>query len=350
MKVMMIKLWQIISTVALILLMSKSLFANPIVNVYVWGGEIPDKIIQQFEDETGIKVNFSTYDSNETMYAKLHASNQTIYDVILPSAYVVEHMQKKGLLTKLDHTQLPYLSNIDPMFTHNAYDNDNHYSVPFIWGATGIFYNQKWIKHPPTIWQALWEKRWRKQLMLLDDSREIFAIALMSLGFPPNDSDPGHIHIAYQKLLTLIPNIKLFSSEGIQAVMIDGDALAGLAWNGDAFKAHEENDLINFIYPEEGFVIWVDCLAIPINAPHLKEAYQFINYLLKPQIAAQVALEEGHAIANAAGKNLLPNKIRNNLTVYPPPEVLKHGHFQRDVGEETIALYNKYWEELKLAF
>lgn len=325
-------------------------FSNPVVNVYAWGGEIPKKVIQQFEQESGIKVNFSTYDSNETMYAKLKASQRTIYDVVLPSAYFVERMQKQGMLQPLDHEQLPNLRNLDSRFVHNDYDPGNHYSVPIIWGATGIFFNRKVVANPPKTWQGLWGKKWRNQLMLLDDSREVFAIALMSLGFDPNDTDPDHIKKAYKHLLQLVPNIKLFASDGIQAIIIDEDAVIGSAWNGDAFKAHSENNTIEFIYPEDGFVIWVDCLAIPKNPPHLKEALQFINFILKPETSAQMALREGHAITNAKGRALLPSSIKNNPMIYPSADTLKNAYFQRDIGEKTVILYNGYWEQLKLAF
>lgn len=326
------------------------LFAKRVVNVYVWGGEIPKTTVQQFEQETGIKVNFSTYDSNETLYAKLKASSTSIYDVILPSAYFVERMRNQGMLLKLDHQRLANAANLDPNFINNEYDAHNEYSIPLIWGTTGIFYNQKSIHTKPKNWNELWKNEWKNQLMLLDDSREIFAMALMSLGFDPNDREPAHIKAAYQRLLALVPNIKLFASAGIQAILIDEDAMAGTAWNGDVFKAQTENKNIAFSFPEDGFVIWVDCLAIPQNPPHLNEAYEFINFMLKPEIAQQIALIEGHAITNAKGRALLPAVIRENPIVYPSPEILKRGHFQRDVGEETLALYNQYWQLLKLAF
>lgn len=326
------------------------LLANQVVNVYVWGGEIPKKIVQQFEQESGITVNFSTYDSNETMYAKLKASSNSIYDVILPSGYFVERMQKQGMLLKLNQQLLPNLKNLDNYFVQNDYDRGNQYSVPLLWGATGIFYNQDAIKEQLTNWNQLWQKTWRHQIMLLDDSREVFSLALLSLGFDPNDTNSQHIQAAYQHLLKLVPNIKLFASESIQAIMIDEDAALGSAWNGDAFKAQAENKAIQFSYPEEGFVIWVDCLAIPLNPPHPQEAYAFINFLLRPDIAAKIALLEGHALTNAKAKALLPTTISENRLVYPDAQTLKRGHFQRDVGEETLSLYNQYWEQLKLAF
>jgi spermidine/putrescine transport system substrate-binding protein len=324
--------------------------ATKVVNVYAWGGELPKQIIQQFEMETGIKVNFATYDSNETMYAKLKATRKNVYDVILPSAYYVERMKKQGMLTILDKNNLPNLRNIDPFFEKNNYDPNNLYSVPIIWGVTGIFLNQNWIKQPLNNWRDLWESHWRNQLLLLDDSREIFSIALLKLGFSPNDSDPEHIRLAYQALLQLVPNIKLFASDSIQAVIIDEDATLGTAWNGDAYKASRENTAIEFIYPREGFVIWVDCLAIPLNPPHLDNAYRFINFILRAEIAAKITLLEGHAITNQPGKELLPPAIKNNPLIYPSTSTLKRGHFQRDVGDATITLFNKYWQQLKLSF
>ena len=327
----------------------QALWAHNVVNVYAWGGVIPKEIIQQFEHDTRIKVNFSSYDSNETMYAKLKASRQNVYDVILPSAYYVERMKKQNMLAQLDHSKLTNVHHIDSFFSKNEYDLGDHYSIPLIWGATGIFYNNNWVKNPPQNWKQLWQKPWRQQLLLLDDAREVFSMALLTLGYHPNDNDPAHIKEAYQQLLKLIPNIKLFASDSIQAIMIDEDAIAGATWNGDAYKAHAEKKAVNFIYPKDGFVIWVDCLAIPANPPHREEAYQFINYMLNPNIAAKIALE-GNAITNASAKLLLPETLRNNTMVYPTAETLERGYFQRDVGDKTIELYNNYWEQFKFAF
>ena len=321
-----------------------------IVNVYAWGGEIPKQAIQDFEKETGIKVNFSTYDNNETMYAKLRASNHSIYDVILPSAYFVERMRRHGYLTRLDKTKLPHAKNLSKRFINHTYDPNNQYSIPFIWGATGLFYNQNWVKIKPIKWRDLWDKRWRNQLMLLDDPREAFAIALIYLGYSANDTNPKHIREAFEALLKLAPNIKLFASESIQAIMIDEDAIAGTAWNGDAYKAQHENKHIQFVYPEDGFVIWIDCLSIPKNPPHEAEAYAFIDFMLRAQTAATVALTEGHAITNDAGISLLPDNIKNNALVYPSKETLKRATIQGDVGEDAIALYHAYWQQLKLSF
>tara|TARA_R110002126_G_scaffold291591_1_gene454046 strand:- start:53055 stop:54089 length:1035 start_codon:yes stop_codon:yes gene_type:complete len=334
---------------SLVCLVSSQLFAEKTLNLYIWGGEIPKALIQTFEHETGIKVNFSTYDSNETLYAKLKATPKPMYDVVLPSAYFVERLKKQKLLTPLDPNRLPNLKNLDATFTNNNYDPQNQYSVPLIWGITGIFYNQAWVKNIPTHWGDLWSPLLRHQLMLLDDPREVFGMALFKLGYNPNDSDPKHIEEAYKSLQELAPNIKLFVSEGIQSILIDGDAVLGSTWNADALKAYRENTNIQFVYPDDGFVIWIDCLAILKNAPHPDEAYAFINFMLKASSSASLALIEGHAITNQAGKKRLPEKIQNNPMTYPAPEVLKRGVIQRDLGEKTIELYNTYWQKLKFS-
>lgn len=320
-----------------------------VLNLYTWSGVIPDFIIQQFEKETGIKVNFSTYDSNETMYAKLKATKDAGYDVIEPSSYYIDRMRRQGMLTKIDKSQLSHFKNEDPEFLNQPYDPHNNFSIPFIWGVTGIFVNTgDYAPKGLTHWSDLWDKKYENQLMLLDDSREVFAIALLSLGYPINDSNPDHINQAYLKLKNLIPNIKVFKSDGVITILIDEDASIGMAWNGDLYKAKKENPKLEFIYPEEGFVIWVDNFAIPKDAPHLKNAYQFLNFMLRAEVAKTVSLNNDYPTPNLAAKKLLPPDIRNNPIVYPSHDILRRGQFQTDISDEAIELYERYWEKLKM--
>lgn len=320
-----------------------------IVNVYAWTGEIPDTVIKQFEKETGIKVNFSTYENNEVMYAKIKALKHTNYDVIMPSSYFVDRMQKQNLLQVLDHSQLPNWQHINPRFRHPAYDKNEKYSTPFIWGVTGIFYNDQYFKElEVSAWQKLWNKKFYNQLMLLDDSREVFSMALIASGYSANDKELSHVKAAYQKLVTLLPNVKVFSTETVVSIMIDEDARLGMSWNGDAYKASIENPHVKFVFPEEGFVIWVDNFAIPNNAPHLKAAYAFINFMMRPDIAKEVALKTRFPIANKSAQQLLPQNIRENTVIFPTDETLKRGQFQVDLGEEVLSYYDQYWTNLKM--
>jgi spermidine/putrescine transport system substrate-binding protein len=332
-------------------LISTSIYAKQrIVNVYAWTSEIPESIVRQFEKETGIEVNFSTYENNEVMYAKLNAAKNIGYDVIMPSSYFVDRMQHQNILEKLDKTQIPNWKNLNPQFLHPAYDPNTDYSVPFIWGITGIFYNSEYFSGKSiSKWSDLWDNRFHNQLMLLDDMREVFSMSLLSLGYTINDTDPDHIRAAFLHLQKLTQNIKVFSTETVTSIMIDEDATAGMGWNGDTFKAQQENSQVNFIFPQDGFVIWVDNLSIPKNAPHKKEAYAFINFLLRPDIAKAIALYTHFPITNLAGQQLLPKEIRNNPTIYPSPSVMKRGQFQTNLPDDILNLYEKYWEELKMS-
>ena len=339
----------IVYTLFLLILASEAFAANQVVNVYAWASEIPDAIVKQFEKETGIHVNISTYDNNEIMYAKMRASQNAGYDVIMPSSYFVNRMVKQDMLLPLDKTKLPNFKNIDDSFNNPAYDPGLRYSVPYLWGVTGIFTNSN--DFPPksiSRWSDLWNKKFYNQLMLLDDTRENFSIALLALGYSPNDTDPEHIKAAFEKLLALMPNVKVFSSDTVVSILIDEDATIGSAWNGDVYKASTENKALNFTFPQEGFVIWVDNFAIPRNAPHITNAYTFLNFILRPDIAKIAALTTNFGIVNRPGKALLPIDIQNNQTIYPSKEVMQRGIFQTDLGEKTLAIYEAYWEKLKM--
>lgn len=321
-----------------------------ILNVYAFSGEIPDSIIRKFEDETGIEVNFSTYQNNEIMYAKLRANSKTGYDVIMPSSYFVDRMHRQNLLEKIDVSKLPNLKNLNPAFAHPSYDPELDNCVPYLWGVTGIFYNKKYYQAGEIKkWTDLWDKRFYDQLLLLDDTREVFSMALLSLGYSANDTNPEHIKQAFLKLKSLMQNVKVFSTDTVVSIMIDEDATVGMAWNGDSFKAYSENKDIQFVFPKEGFVIWVDNFAIPQNAPHKDAAYTFINFMLRADIAKESALATRYPTANLAAQKQLPANIQNNPIAYPSKEILKHGQFQTDVGDDTLALYEKYWEELKMS-
>ena len=335
--------------IALFFLPTLGFTAENNVIVYTWSQEIPPSIIAQFEKETGIKVKYSTFDSNEMMYAKLRASKNTIYDLIEPSSYYIDHMRRQNMLEKLDLTKLPNFKHLDPHFLNLAYDPHSNYSVPFIWGVTGIFINKDYI-HPGQItqWSHLLDPKYINQLMLLDDPREAFSIALLMSGYSINDTNPDHIKQAYLKLRALLPNVRLFNTDAVVSILIDEDATVGTVWNGDLFKASLENNKLQFIYPTDGFEIWVDNFAIPINAPNRANAYTFLNFLLRPDVAKTISLAINYPTANLTARNLMPPEIKNNPSLYPSADILKHGQFQTDIGDATFALFEKYWEKLKM--
>lgn len=334
----------------IVLFFSLKVYATDnVVNVYTWAEEIPDAVIKQFEKETGIKVNYATFDSNEVMYAKLRANRQSGYDVIEPSNYYIQRLIQQHRLENLDKTQLTNIKNIDPFFAKEPYDPESAYSIPFTWGVTGLYVNQNYFKTSDLqTWNDLLNKKFLHQLMILDDSREVFAIALRMLGFSGNDTNPEHIKAAYLKLKELSANVKLFNTDAVLSILIDEDATAGIAWNADIINAHQENTHLQFIFPKEGFTIWIDNLAILNNAPHRENAYRFVNFLLRPDIAKEVSLKITYATANLAGRNLLPDNIKNNPVLYPSYDILRRGEVQMDIGDKAFALLEKYWEQLKM--
>lgn len=323
--------------------------SDNILNVYTWADEIPHSIIHQFERETGITVKYSSFDTNEIMFSKLRAAKGKGYDVVEPSSFYIDRMRRLGMLEKLDKSKLPNFKNLDPFFLNQAYDPQSEHSVPFIWGITGMFLNKDYFPSKGIgQWSDLLDKKYLNQLMFLDDAREVFSMALRMLAYSVNDTNPEHIKQAYLKLKQLMPNVRLFNSDAVASLLIDEDATVGMAWNGDLFKSQLENNKLEFIFPKDGFEIWVDNFAILKNAPHQENAYKFLNFLMRPDIAKAVSMSIHYSTANLAAKKLMPSEIRNNPILYPSLDVLRHGEFQTDMGEKILALYEKYWEQLKI--
>lgn len=323
--------------------------AQKVVNVYIWANWISPRVIHQFEKETGIKVNFSTYDSNEILYAKLKASKNPGYDVVAPSSFYVNRMFQEGLLEKIERKKLSNFVNLDHHFLNKAYDPHNHYSVPFAWGVTGIFYNtREYPKNSIQGWADFWRQQYRDKLLLLDDPRDVIPMALLIMGYSVNDTHPEHIKQAYLLLKKMISNVKLFNIDAVTSILIDEDAMVGMSWNGDVFRARRENPNLQFIFPKEGFVIWLDCLAIAKGAPHVDNAHRFIDFILRPDIASSITLDYGFATANALGQQRLPAAVRDDPLINPPAWVLERGEIEKDIGDQALELYEKYWERLKI--
>lgn len=325
-----------------------ALSAEKVVNVYIWADYLPDTVIEKFEQATGIKVNISEYDSNETMYAKIKSQPRVSYDVIVPSDYFVDRMRKQGMLQALDKTKLPHFKNFNPGLLDRPFDPHNQFSVPYLWGSAGIVVNNKYLDpRKVTRWADFWQPQYRNQLIMLDDMRMVFAIALKKLGYSINDTNPEHIKQAYLELISLMPNIKLFNSNAADSIFVDEDGMIGFNFSGDTFRDSKENPHLEYIYPAEGFPVWIDSLAIPKGAPHLENAYQFINFISQPEIAKEIAAEQNYPSPNLDAMKLLPPEFRNNPTLNPPASILKRGESQIDLGPVTD-IYAKYWQQLKI--
>jgi spermidine/putrescine transport system substrate-binding protein len=324
-----------------------TLFANEkVLYVYNWSEYMPDSVLKNFTKETGIKVKYSTYDSNEAMYAKIKTIGSSSYDVIVPSTYYVNKMSKENLLLKLDKSKLPNYKNLDKKLLSRPFDPNNDYSIPYVWGSTGISYNANLVKDKIDSWKNLWNPEYKNSILLNDDMREVFGMALKVLGYSSNSTNPKEIEEAYNKLKELLPNVKMFYSESQKQVYLNEEVKLGMNFNGEGFMANEENEAIKYIYPKEGALLWIDSLVIPKGAKNIDNALAFINYLLKPEVSKVISEEIGYASPNAKTLELLDEKTRNNRIVYPNDEDLVNSELQLDVGE-SLPVYEKYWEMLK---
>ena len=338
-----------IFTVALLLFSSFVAAQTKILNIYSYSNYIPDSIITKFTQATGIKINLTEYDSNETMYAKLKASKNAGYDIIVPVNYYIDRLSKQGMLQPIDQSKLTNWHHLNPALLNKAFDPRNQFSIPYFWGTSGIIVNNKYLKKGSiSKWQDFWRPEFRDQLMMLNDIRDVFNVALLSLGYSINETNPARITQAYLKLKQLLPNIKIFNIDTVPNVYIDEDAIVGMAWNGDCKIAQQENPHLEYIYPQDGFVIWIDSFAILKNAANLENAYKFLDFMLKPEIAKEASLAFGFAPANSTTMKLMPQTLQHNPVFNPNPAVLKRGQFQVDLPDQTKHMYEKYWEKLKI--
>lgn len=315
--------------------------------VYNWAEYIPDGVLADFEKETGIKVEYSTYENNEVMYSKLKIQKGKGYDIVVPSTYLVSKMRDEGLLQKVDKTKLSNFKNLMPDLLNKPYDPNNDYSVPYLWGSTGIGVNSEEID-PSTVskWADLWDTKWKNKLLLVDDVREAFGMALQKNGHSVNTKNPDEIKQAYEDLQKLMPNVRVFNADAPREPFLAGDVNLGMIWSGEANMAQKENDKIQYIYPKEGSGFWVDSFTIPAGAENVENAHKFIDYMLKPEVGKKVVEQLGYSTPNKEVKALVETKLQNNPIIFPPSDILSKAEFQQDVGD-AIKLYNDYWEKLK---
>lgn len=328
-------------------LLAASAGAAEKVYIYNWTQYIPDAVLQQFTEETGIKVIYTTYESNETMYAKLKLIKGDGYDLVFPSTYFVSKMIKEDMLHPIDHALLPNAESLDKTLLNKEFDPGNVYSIPYMWGSTGIAVNTDLIPADRvSSWKDLWDDEYIGQLLLQDDMREVFHMALRIKGYSSNTRDPGEIEEAYQLLSELMPNVLVFNSDSPRLPYLAGEVNIGMIWNGEAWMAREENPAISYIYPAEGANFWVDSFAIPGGAKNIKNAHTFINFMLRPDIAKMCVEENGFATPVTAALPLLDEAVRTSEIIFPPASVVAAGEFQTDVGE-ALVIYQKYWEKLR---
>lgn len=314
-------------------------------NVFNWSEYIPDNVIEEFEAQYNIKVNYITYSSNEEMLARILAGNE-IYDIAVASDYMVDVMRKQKLMEELDKTNIPNLKNIGDEFKNMPFDPGNRYSVPFMCGNAVIAVNTKLVPGTITSYSDLWDSRFKNNLVVLDDERAIIGMALKKLGYSINETDPIKLEQARQELIKLKANIKKYDSDSPSTVLANGEAAAGYMWGAEAVLAEKSNKDIKTFFPKEGMYLWQDNFVIPKGAEHKKNAELFINFILDPKVSAEITKDYPYANPNIAAHQYIDKSILNNAAVYPSEHDKKIGEYLKDL-EDATKLYDKIWTEVR---
>ncbi|GFH41766.1 spermidine/putrescine ABC transporter substrate-binding protein [Lactococcus hodotermopsidis] len=315
--------------------------------IYNWGDYIDEELLKKFEKETGYKVSYVTFDSNEAMYTKVKQGGTT-YDIAIPSEYMIDKMISENLLVKLDKSKIKGLANIDSRFLDLDFDAENNYSIPYFWGTVGIVYNDKFVKNAPEHWNDLWSETYRNNLMLIDGAREIIGMALNAENNSLNSTDMGQLNLAYKHLKLLSPNVKAIVADEIKQYMINNEAAAAVTFSGEAAEMVDENEHLHYIVPSEGSNLWFDNIVIPKTAKNYEAAYAFINFMLDPENAAQNAEYVGYATPNRKAESLLPDEIKNDKQFYPDEAVIAHLEVYKNLGPEYLGIYNDLFLQFKM--
>ncbi len=318
-------------------------------HVYNWSEYIDPQIYADFEKEFGVKVIEDTFASNEDLLAKIQAGAAG-YDLIVPSDYMVAIMIELDLLAPLNYDHIPNFQNINPKFKDPPYDPGNKYSIPYQWGTTGIGYDTTVVTETPASWACLFDPQlaapYAGRMSMLNDSRETIGAALKYLGYSLNSTDEKQLEEAKQLLIRQKQWVSTYDSEGFEDLLAAGETILAHGWSGDFFQAAVEAEQIGYAIPREGATIWTDNLCIPKTAPSQYTAEVFINYLLRPEVAAKVTNFTWYASPNQAADKFINPEILEDPAIYPPPEIMDRLEFIRDVGEAT-ALYDRIWTEIK---
>lgn len=322
---------------------------NKTIYFYNWGDYIDPEILKNFEKESGYKVVYETFDSNEAMITKVE-QGATSYDLVVPSDYTVEMMKEKDLLLPLDHSKIKGLENIDPRFMDLAYDRKNVYSVPYFWGTFGIVYDKtKYKAEDFESWRNLWDPKFENEILIFDGARETLGIGLLANGYSLNTKDKKTLELVRDDLKGFMKNVKAILADEIRMYMGQGEASVGICFNGDAAIALEENENLGYVIPKEGSNIWFDTLVIPKTAKNKEGAYALISYLLRPDVAAKNAEYIWYSSPNKEAKKLLDKEALEDPTLYPPDDIINKLEVFEHLGQETTILYNDLFLELKIS-
>ena len=324
------------------------------INVYSWGEFISNgsdgsiDVNKEFTKETGIKVNYKTFQNNEELFAKISGGG-TDYDVIIPSDYMVSKLIENDMLEKLNFSNIPNFNLINDDFKCLNFDPKNEYSVPYMWGMVGIFYNKKEVdeKEEDIGWEILWNKKYKNKILMFDNARDSFAISLLKLGYSINTQDSEKWKEAAKELLIQKPLVQAYVMDQIFNKMGNHEAVLAPYYAGDAASIMKSNEDIGFVIPKEGSTRFVDSLCIPKNSSHKSQAEKYINFLCRTDIALANVKHIGYSTPHKEAYEKLDDEVKNNKIFYPSKEVIEKSQTFTNLSPEINSLIDKLWIEIK---
>jgi len=321
------------------------------INVYNWGEYISDgsddtlDVNSAFEEATGITVNYSTFATNEELYAKLKSGGAD-YDIIIPSDYMISRMIQEEMLLPLDFENIPALSNIDPKYLDTNYDPDGAYSVPYTWGTVGIIYNTTMVDEVVDSWAILWDEKYTNNVLMFSNPRDAFGITMKKLGYSLNSTDEMELRMAAEELKFQKPIVQAYVMDEIFDKMQGGEAALAPYYAGDALTMIDANPDLAFATPKEGTNIFYDAMCIPTSCQQKEAAEMYINFMCEAEVAAANIEYIGYSTPNAAAYALLDEETQNNPISYPDEALKENMEEYIALPEETNLLLDSLWTEI----
>lgn len=310
--------------------------------LYTWEGLFPQEVLDDFEKEKGIRIINSNFDSNETMLEKVQQSDGKDYDVVIGDDYIIEQVVKNGLAKELDKSKLSNYGNINPLYQSQFYDPDNKYTIPHGAGIPLIVYDPEQVDFEITGYEDLWNSKLEDKIATIASYRAVEGMVLLTMEKSMNEEDPTVIKEAGEKLVSLAPNIRMIQDTNTQNALLNGEASVAILYTSQVIAALQENPDLKVVYPKEGLGFGIMNFFIPKNAPDTEEAYEFLNYILEPEVAAKCFDFVGYYCTNKAADDL----VNPDLVV---PDSVTKGEIIQNVSTEAEEVYNQNWTEFKAA-
>ena len=319
--------------------------------VYNWGEYIDPDVLKQFEKETGIKVIYEEFETNEIMYPKV-AAGAASYDLICPSDYMISKMIDNDLLQPVNYDHIPNYKNIDETYLEmsRGFDPDLQYSIPYCWGTVGILYNKTMIEEGDAVdsWEILWDEAYKDNILMQDSVRDAYMVTEKMLGYDINTVKEDEIKACTDKLIEQKPLVQAYVVDQVRDKMIGGEAALGVIYSGEAIYTQRENEDLEYVIPKEGSNVWIDCWVMPKNAKNVENAEKFLDFLCRGDIALKNFEYITYSTPNKAAREMIEDEdIRDSTIAFPTDDMLKNCNVYTYIGEDGDALYAKYWDKVK---